>query len=153
MGNFFTSPYETASKNMYDMALSGKTPWDDLLTKQSAIQKTGIDRAASQNIATQSGDILSQLTSMGIAPGSGIADIIAKSGTGIRSSAQTAKSSVDASALERQFRSLIEMLQGGRAGLSKSSPFGDIMAALQTGGNIFEGVARGGGKEGLNFWG
>ena len=143
MGQFFTSPQEAGATSLFDMAMGGKTPWDSLINEKAGMAKTQVGQQASSAIGQGGQDIFSQLASMGVAPGSGQTDIANKNATGIRSGAINTNANIDMAALGDQLQYLFGMMQTGLGGMSTSSSFGDILAALTSGANIFSGGAKG----------
>lgn len=143
MGNFLTSPQEAGATSLFNMAMGGQTPWDALINEKAGMAKTQVEQGASSAIGQGSQDIMSQLASLGIAPGSGQTDLTQKMATGVRSGAINTKANIDTAALGDQLQSLFGALQTGFGGLSTSSTLGDILAALTSGANIFGGAAKG----------
>jgi hypothetical protein len=76
-----------------------------------------------------------------------------KSNVGVAENVIQGEGQIDQQALNEQLQALSNFLNIGYSGLSDSSTFGDILAGLQTGGNLFSGVARGLGSQGLNLFG
>jgi len=144
MGDFLNSPREKAAKNMYDQAMGGTTPFDSAIQKRALTAKTGLEAQGNRMSASMGGDILSQLTSAGITPGSSAAvGSVAKAKAGVGENVLQAEGQVDIAALDEQLKALTNFLNIGYSGLSSSSTLGDILAGLQTGANIFGGTATG----------
>lgn len=155
MGSFFQSPQEGGATSLFNQAMGGSSIFDSLIGKQTGLAKTGLEAEGSRLSASSGADIMSQLASGGVNPGSaGAADLVAKNKAGIGESVLSSEGKVDQNALMQQLQALMQQLQMGYSGLSQSSPFGDLLAGLQTGANIFSGVAKGGSKtQGMNWWG
>ncbi len=167
MGDFFTSPRERAAedlygqgRDLYSMALSGHPVGEALIRQLGGRAKTGVEALGSRQIAEASTDILSQLASMGVAPGTAGADLTAKTAGKIRGGVQEQFAKIDeatqATILDALFKTLglsTDMTKTGMSGMSSSSTFGDILAGLTTGTGLGAGIAALGGPQGMGWWG
>ena len=159
MADFFTSPQEKASQDLFAQAQSGRSPYDMMIENERQLAlntgKTLIGQQTSQAQAGIAGDTLSQAASAGVGYGSGVADLVGKQSAKVGESGQIAMgkltADVNSQASQQKLQALMDTLHLGLGGLSKSSSFGDILAGLETFANIGTGVLTGGASAGL--WG
>jgi hypothetical protein len=154
MGNFFTSPKEQAATSMYDQAMKGQTPWDALMSQRSTMAKNSLEQQGNRLMASTGADTMSQLASAGITPGSSAAvDTVNRQKAGIGGQVMQGEAQIDIGSIADQINSLMQLMQTGYGGLSASSSMGDILAGMQTLGNVGMGAGMMGGSQGFGLWG
>jgi len=139
VGDFFNSPRERAAESLYENAIAGRPIGESFLRSEAAISKQKLRQQTSGHVAGISGDIMSRLASIGVSPGSSTEAVISKSTSPILAGEQIAESGIDENLMRMLTQSLLQELQLGFSGLSSSSTFGNILAGLQTAGNIASG--------------
>ena len=152
MGDFFTNPKERAAKTLFEQVQGGSTPWSGKLAQMAGSQKSELETSGNEAIAKGSGDILSQLISGGVAPGSGEADIVGKQATGVRSGIQKGQSQIDVGQQGAEIQSLMSMLQSAMGGMSSASTGGDLMSGLTMLAQMGAGIGMMGGPQGFDWW-
>lgn len=152
MSNFFTSPRERASQSLYDLAISGRTPYDAMFEEYRGNAIQNIRRSTARESAGTAGDILSQAQSAGITFGSGLSEVVSEAKGKISERGQILEGGVNEKASLMKLGSLAEALRLGLSGLSTSSTAGDVLAGLTTVGKIAGGVAAMGGPQGFDWW-
>lgn len=152
MGDFFKSPHERASSNLYEMAMRGDVIGSNLLRQSSASARNAVGITTANRASGVAGDIMSQFASMGVTPGSAnVTAVTDKALTPLYAGEQSAHAQISGQEIQGLLQLLMGQLSTGLAGLSTTSTFGDIMAGLTTAANVGAGVATGGGA--LGWWG
>lgn len=153
MGNFFTTPREQAARSMYDMAISGKSPWQDLISQEATLAKQNISRDVSSAKEQATTDIMSRAASAGHTWSGGTEDLIGRQVSSLAEGGEKAKTQVDVQAMQENLGSLISLLNTGFSGLKNTTLAGDVLGGLQTLSSLGVGIGMMGGMQGLNWWG
>lgn len=139
MGDFFTSPREAAASNLYESAIKGKPIGESFLRNEATLAKQQLRQRTSDITGGISGDVLSRLASIGVSPGSSSEALISKATNPILAGEQQSEAGIDTNLQGVLANLLLNELNTGLSGLSASSTFGNILAGLQTVGNLATG--------------
>ena len=142
MGNFFSSPQQRASENLYNSALSGNPIGANLLRGEYSKEVSALEGNTSNRASGLSGDILSRIASQGGAPGSGSEGVINKSLSPLWASEQMGEVQLGANLDKSMLELSMNDLSAGLSGMSSSSTFGDILGGLSTFANIGGGLSK-----------